>query len=128
MQVFREAEVLICIPPLVLLRKNGGARKREADFEESQFRRFLHLLNDSPMTMKQPRLMERSTRANLDSEPVEVWSENIAILFDDEPFEPVAFRGLAGGILFSDIAGLDPSKIVCMSHGSVLKRNFRESK
>lgn len=62
------------------------------------------------MEMKQPRLMASSKRVKLDGEPVEVWSKKIALLHYDKSFEQVAFRVLAGAILFSDIAGLDPSQ------------------
>ena len=66
--------------------QQDGTRYREPDFETIKFCYPLHVLNDTRMTIPRSMLMAPRTRAELDSEPVEVWTDSIAPLFNDALF------------------------------------------
>ena len=108
--------------------QSDGTRQREPDFESSDFCRLLHVLNDARMTRTRSMLMEPRTRADLDAESVDVWTDHIAPLFNDATFEPPAFRRFAGAVTVADISGIDSSRCTSTRHSGVLKRKFGEFK
>lgn len=61
--------------------------------------------------------MERRTRAEIDVEIIDEWSDSIAPLFNDEIFQPYPFRGLPGGVTLADISAIDPSQKVHIRDG-----------
>ena len=70
--------------------------------------------------------MEPRTQEELDSEPVVVWTDSNASLFNDATSRPTEFGGLAGGVAIADISGIHSGRATCICHGGVLKRNFGE--
>lgn len=94
---------------------------QQADFEPMEYCRLLHVLADQRMSEARAALIEsRSTH--------DLWSKEIAPLFNDESFAPEAVRQVAGGVRNSDIAEMTPQIRQYVRDPVTLKRKFSELK
>jgi len=122
--VFENGEVVPGLPTLQNERNEAPTTTREPEFTGGEYCRLLHVLADSRMTTARAQLMEPRTRPELDGEPIDPWTDNIAPLFNDTTFQPRAVSVLAGGVTRADIISLDPSVRAYERDGGVLKRKF----
>ena len=119
--VFDGDEVKIGEPSL---NQSNPAPCREPSFEASEYARILHVLGDTRMLTARQLLMEPRTRDELDGEPIDVWFEHVAPLFNEISFKPDAVAVLFGGVSRSDISTIDPSKRPYEREAGVLKKKF----
>ena len=99
---------------------------REPEFEASEYCKLLHTLGNARLTSTRSQLMKPKTRDELDREPVDPWTDAIALLFNDVLFRPHPISSLADGVMRDDIASIDPSNRVHERPAAVLERNFGE--
>lgn len=64
------------------------------------------------MTTARKRLMDVNTREESDTAPSDPWETDIFTLLNDIVFLPDTVSNLTGGILYSDISGVDPGIII----------------
>eukprot|EP00177_Eucheuma_denticulatum_P002902 GFKZ01005218.1.p1 GENE.GFKZ01005218.1~~GFKZ01005218.1.p1 ORF type:complete len:238 (-),score=14.12 GFKZ01005218.1:831-1544(-) len=102
--------------------------KCEPNFQASEYCRILHVLADARMTRARTQLMEPRTRAELDTEAVNPWTDHIDLQFNDESFTPVPSTILCDGVTRSDISSLKPNLRPYERDGGVLKRKLAELK
>jgi len=104
------------------LRAGAQPPTREPDFGASEFCCILHVLADTRITAARAQLMEPRTREELDGEPCEPWTDNIAPLFNDVSFKPQALSLFSGGVTRYDIASINPALRPYEREGGILKR------
>jgi hypothetical protein len=84
----------------------GSARR--PSFGVGELARPLHTLVDPRMSTACRLLCERRSREDLDGQPVCLWTDHIAPLFNDPHFKPDRINELSNGVTTSDIATADP--------------------
>lgn len=101
---------------------------REASFEASEYARIWHLLQDASMSTARQRLIDVNKREKYDTTPRDPWNDDFSPLYNSEAFRPDPVDQLEGGILQSDISGIDPSRFIRQRPASKHKEKFGELK
>lgn len=83
---------------------------REPSFEAYEYARILHALSDTRMLTDRQLPMEPRTPHELDGEPIDVWSEHSAPLFNYNNFKPDVVTVSIGSMSHSEISAIDKRK------------------
>lgn len=90
--VFRDGDVLVCKPKLVNNIKIAVADPclsgRQPDFTSDDFCHLLYVLTDCRITGAVEQLLRVKSRAEMDREFSNPWSDSITPLFNDKNFQP----------------------------------------
>lgn len=68
-------------------------------------------LSDVLMATVRLRLMGVNAREESDTVPTDPWGSEIVNLFNGDTFSPVSVNNLAGGLMYSGIASINPAQL-----------------